>query len=121
MFRIMLVYDDPDMIELIANFLSEKSFEIATAADGEEALEMTGKGQQFAVIIASQYLPKSGAEKLLQALRQAGNQTPVIMISRRIGDIEDSEFDNAGFTGVFKWPFNLKADLLPLIQKALQP
>ncbi len=55
--------------------------ETTEAADGTEALEAINQGGQFDLVLLDWNMPKLSGIETLRALRQAGNKTPVIMVT----------------------------------------
>ncbi len=79
--KILLVDDEPAITANLAPFLERASFEVAVAADGEEALRQV---DSFAphLIILDVLMPKLDGREVLRRLRQAGNWTPVILLTQ---------------------------------------
>jgi two-component system chemotaxis response regulator CheY len=55
--------------------------ETTEAGDGVEALEAVNRGGDFGLILLDWNMPKMSGIDTLRALRQAGNTTPVIMVT----------------------------------------
>jgi len=85
--RILLVDDETDIIAIIAPILTRAGFTIATAADGEAALDLV---QIFSpnLIVSDVLMPQMDGRALLRHLRTAGNWTPVILLTQVGGAIE---------------------------------
>ena len=79
--RILLVDDEPAITDNLAPFLERAGFAVAVAADGEAALRQAAS---FApnLIILDVLLPKLDGREALRRLRQAGNWTPVILLTQ---------------------------------------
>jgi DNA-binding response OmpR family regulator len=81
---ILLVDDDPGIAEQLVPFLKGFDFAVVVADDGEEALHHV---EIYApdLIVLDIRMPKVNGHEVLRRLRQAGNDTPVILLSE-VGD-----------------------------------
>jgi DNA-binding response OmpR family regulator len=79
--KILLVDDEPAITGNLAPFLERAGFIVAVAADGEGALH---QADCFApdLIILDVLLPKMDGREALRRLRQAGNWTPIILLTQ---------------------------------------
>jgi DNA-binding response OmpR family regulator len=84
--RILVIEDEPRMLELLRTGLYEQGFAVMTAADGETGLEIA-KLHELNAIVLDIGLPKLDGYQLMQALRACGRLTPVLMLTAR--DTED--------------------------------
>ncbi len=85
--RLLIVEDDNDIAEMLADYLTSKGFAIDIAKDGAEAdsiLEMF----PFDIVILDIMLPKMNGYELIKKLRQQDNDIPVLMLTAR-DSIED--------------------------------
>jgi DNA-binding response OmpR family regulator len=84
--RILIVEDEPRMLELLRKGLYERGFTVMTAIDGEKGLEMASAHELDAIVLDIG-LPKLDGFALMQALRSRARRTPVLMLTAR--DTED--------------------------------
>jgi DNA-binding response OmpR family regulator len=84
--RILIVEDEPRMLELLRKGLYEHGFTVMTAADGEKGLEMASAHELDAIVLDIG-LPKLDGFALVRALRARARRTPVLMLTAR--DTED--------------------------------
>jgi DNA-binding response OmpR family regulator len=84
--RILIVEDEPRMLELLRKGLYEHGFAIMTAGDGETGLQIA-TAHEFDAIVLDIGLPKLDGYALMQALRKRARMTPVLMLTAR--DTED--------------------------------
>lgn len=80
--KVLLVDDDPRVLELLSVCLVRENFTVERAQNGEEALEKARNGV-FDVIILDIMLPKQTGFEVISALRAIGNNTPILAISAR--------------------------------------
>ena len=79
--KVLLVDDEPAITANLAPFLERAGFTVAVAADGEAALSQVAS---FApnLIILDLLMPKLDGREVLRRLRQAGDWTPVILLTQ---------------------------------------
>jgi CheY-like chemotaxis protein len=99
--RVLIVDDDPQVRELLRDFLTTVGDEVATAASGAEAVEVVPIFQPD-VILTDMVMPGMSGTDVLDALRRDGVSTPVILISGHPITIPE------GFFGFLKKPFDLR-------------
>lgn len=80
--RILLIEDQRDIAANIWDYLELRGFVMDHAADGANGLRMSLAGG-YDVIILDLGLPKLDGIDLCRALRQAGRDTPVLMLTAR--------------------------------------
>ena len=85
--RILVVEDDIAISELLSDYLLNKGFAIDLAHDGAEAYSML-EMFPFDLVILDIMLPKMDGYELIQKLRKADNNVPVLMLTARdsVGD-----------------------------------
>jgi len=84
--RILLVDDDEELTELLARFLSQDGFGVATAPDGARGLEAVRDGG-FDLMVLDVMMPDQSGMDVLRTLR-GWSDIPVIMLTAR-GDETD--------------------------------
>lgn len=84
--RILIIEDEPRMLELLRKGLDEHGFDVETAADGETGLDIA-MAHKFDAIVLDIGLPKLDGYGVMQSLRLCSRTTPVLMLTAR--DTED--------------------------------
>jgi CheY-like chemotaxis protein len=79
-FRILVVEDDPDIRELLAQSLSEEA-EVECAVDGLDALERLAHGPAPSVILLDLRMPRLSGPDLLRRLAADPAHPPVVTMS----------------------------------------
>lgn len=79
--RILLVDDETAITSHLAPFLERGGFEVATAGDGEKALQRVGDFHPH-LIVMDVLMPRLDGREALRRLRQAGDWTPVILLTQ---------------------------------------
>jgi two-component system OmpR family response regulator len=85
--RILVIEDDPATAEEIAACLTASGFEAANCFDGPTGLE-AARTQRFDAITLDRMLPGLDGLELVKALRDAGSEAPVLMVSA-LSDVDD--------------------------------
>lgn len=85
--HILIVDDEPTIIELLRIGLNYENFQVSIADNGKIGLE-TAWETDFDLIILDLMLPDLDGFEICRRLRQRGKQTPVIMLTAR-GDLSD--------------------------------
>jgi len=78
--RVLIVDDEPDITHLFENFLSDLGYDIHTATEPEEAIELFEK-EDFDVAVLDINMPRISGLKLLEQFKQTSPQLIVIMVS----------------------------------------
>jgi phosphate regulon transcriptional regulator PhoB len=87
--KILIVDDEPDVLELIEFNLKSAGFEIATASDGEEALRKA-KASLPNLILLDVMLPEVDGMEVCKILRRDANTAaiPIIMLTAKAAEID---------------------------------
>jgi two-component system OmpR family response regulator len=82
MARILVVDDEPHIVEVVRAYLGREGHEVATAADGERALELAAAAPPDLVVL-DVMLPRRSGFEVLRELRAAGSDAAVILLTAR--------------------------------------
>ena len=82
MARILIAEDDPLVFSFIEKRLRKVGYATEVADDGDKALELALSGD-FDLVLLDMALPSRDGHEVLQELRKAGSQIPVIVVSGR--------------------------------------
>ena len=87
--KILIVDDEPDLVELVSYNLKKEGYKVSTAPDGEDALEKVRKSA-FDLIILYLMLPGIQGVELCRMLRSnpKTEAIPIIMLTAR-GEVSD--------------------------------
>ena len=85
--RLLVVEDEPKLAQYIHRGLSEESFTVDIARDGEEALERAAR-TTYDLVIRDLMLPRMDGFAVCRALRASGSDIPILILSARriVGD-----------------------------------
>lgn len=116
--KILVVDDEPTILELIEYNLESNDYQVSTANEGQMALDKANTGK-FDLILLDQMLPKLSGIEVLKKMRKAGNLTPVIFLTAV--DSEDNKIEGliSGADDYITKPFSIK-ELLARIEVVLR-
>lgn len=80
--RILIVEDDSDIARMLRRGLEEARYTVVHEEDGVCGLD-TALASSFGLIILDVMLPRMNGMKICEGLRQAGIQTPILMLTAR--------------------------------------
>ena len=86
--KILIVDDDPFILEMYTLKLRKAGYEVEVAADGREGLEKIQKGDA-AVVLLDIVLPLVDGFEVLEALRRDGGKHAPIILLTNLGQKED--------------------------------
>lgn len=102
---ILLVDDEPNIVQLARLYLEREGFRIESAGDGLEAIE-TIERLRPALVILDIMLPKLGGLEVCLRLRAEGIQTPILMLTARDEDVDKILGLELGADDYLTKPFN---------------
>lgn len=82
MFKILIAEDDRELRRLFAHVLIKNGYSVKEVANGKEALDAINE-EYFDLIISDIMMPVTDGYALVRTLREAGNNTPVLMITAK--------------------------------------
>ncbi len=118
--RVLVVDDQIELAENIAEVLQGLGFETAIAASAEDGLAIIGKGGITALVTDFKLPGKSGAE-LIAEIRRAGQRIPALMMSAYTDDRTIDASQAAGAWLFLPKPVPLAALMDAFRSLALQP
>ena len=116
--KILVVDDEPTILELIEYNLESNDYQVSTATDGQMAFDKV-TAENFDLMLLDQMLPKMSGIEVLKKMRQSGNLTPVIFLTAV--DSEDNKIEGliSGADDYVTKPFSIK-ELLARIEVVLR-
>jgi DNA-binding NtrC family response regulator len=81
-FEVLVIDDEPEIRELLAEHLRARGYRVATASDGLAAVSLINRSAgQFGLILTDLHLPGADGLGVLQAARAASSSTQVVIIT----------------------------------------
>ena len=102
---ILLVDDEPSIIELARLYLEREGFRIQSVNDGEAALEKVAR-EQPALVVLDVMLPKLDGFEVCRRLRASNSATAILMLTARDEDIDKILGLELGADDYLTKPFN---------------
>jgi two-component system, OmpR family, alkaline phosphatase synthesis response regulator PhoP len=102
---VLLVDDEPSIIQLARMYLEREGFRVQEARDGEVALDAAGRLQPD-LIVLDIMLPRLDGFEVCRRLRASGNSAAVLMLTARDEDIDKILGLELGADDYLTKPFN---------------
>jgi len=103
--RILLVDDDPMVLELLGISIGSLGFSYKSAADGLAALEEIKK-EEFDIVITDMMMPRMDGMQLLRHIHGHYPRTGVIVVTGYTGTFSYTDVIRAGASDFISKPFN---------------
>ena len=92
--RILIVDDEQNIREVLKEYLEFNGFEVITADDGYEAVDMC-KREDYDFIVMDIMMPKMDGLSAVREIRKTKNIPVMVLSARSMGIDVDGEFPNA--------------------------
>ncbi len=102
--RVLIVDDDVELCELVAEYLTPEGFEVESAHDGEHGLQRARSGEHVLVVL-DVMLPGMNGIEVLRRLRTQ-SRVPVIILTARGEDVDRIVGLEIGADDYLGKPFN---------------
>ncbi len=102
---VLLVDDEPAILQLAQMYLERDGFRVEEAGDGEEALALVDRRKPDLMVL-DVMLPKVDGFEVCKRLRAAGQQLPILMLTARDEDIDKILGLELGADDYLTKPFN---------------
>jgi DNA-binding response OmpR family regulator len=103
--RVLVADPDPETSALLARALEWAGYEVSTASNGKEALELIARLRPAATVLEAKMELVNGYEVVRQ-VREAGHRRPILMISARAGKLDRDFAFTVGCDDYVKKPFH---------------
>lgn len=81
MSQILWVDDEIDLLQPYIIYLKGKNYDVVTASNGEDAIDLVGKGQ-FDIVFLDENMPGISGLETLQEVKRIRPEVPVVMITK---------------------------------------
>lgn len=103
--RILLVEDEQPFARALRRGLEAEGFVVDVAGDGSEGLRLA-TGRPYDAVVLDIMLPRLNGYKVCTAMREAGNWTPVLMLTAKDGELDEAEALDTGADDFLSKPFS---------------
>jgi DNA-binding response OmpR family regulator len=117
--KILLVDDEPTLLDTLALNLRASGYEVVTARDGAAALE-AARAEQPDLIVLDLMMPEIDGLTVCRSLRQV-SETPILILTARTGELDKIIGLESGADDYMTKPFSLgelQARLRALLRRA---
>lgn len=117
--RILIVEDEVSMARSLERGLSAEGYSVDVVLDGEQALAAAGS-QPYDAVVLDLMLPKVNGFAVTRRIRQQGLRVPVLMLTAKQGEFDQTEALDTGADDFLSKPFSypvLLARLRALIRR----
>ena len=105
--KILLVEDDPDIIQLLNLHLSEPAYQLTSCSSGREAIQNI-RDDAFDFVLLDIMLPDKDGIEVCRAIREQKVKTPIMMLSARSEEIDKVLALEMGADDYMTKPFSVR-------------
>lgn len=116
--KILVVDDEADLLAELAPLLERSGYSVTTAADGKQSLILIAQTKPDLVVL-DVMMPRMDGREVLRQLRQSGDWTPVILLTRVGSPTERAMSLQEGADDYLNKPFE-PLELIARIQAVLR-
>ncbi len=102
--KLLLVEDDKKIATAVKRGLEAEHYAVEVALDGDTGLWLATEGS-FDLIILDIMLPGRNGYQICAELREAGNWTPILMLTAKSGELDEAEALDTGADDYLIKPF----------------
>jgi len=117
MAKILIVDDEPGILDFLRNMFQAEGYEVVIALNGEAAIEAVKIGT-VDLVITDLRMPEMDGMELLRELKKFKPSMPVIMLTAYASDETAIEAKKLGVFTYISKPFNV-AGLFGIVKRAL--
>ena len=105
---LLVVDDEEDLADIVAEELEDYGFKVKTAYSGREALEVV-KSQPIDYVVSDIKMPNGDGKELLSSIRSRDPAVPVVLLMTGFSEVSEDEVVNAGATALLNKPIDIEA------------
>ncbi len=103
--KILVVEDDKKIASIVRRGLESEGYTVETALDGTDGLWLATESS-YDLIILDILLPGRNGYQVCAALREAGDWTPILMLTAKSGEFDEAEALDTGADDYLTKPFS---------------
>jgi two-component system, OmpR family, response regulator len=103
--RVLVVDDEIDLADAVADGLRQEGFEVVIAHDGDAGFSLASESR-FDAIVLDIMLPKRNGYRVCTDLRASGVHTPILMLTAKRGEFDEAEALDTGADDYLGKPFS---------------
>ncbi len=103
--KLLLIEDDVKIATAVKRGLEAEGFRVEVATDGADGLWRASEGT-FDLLLVDLMLPGRNGFQICAELRAAGNWTPILVLTAKVGDLDEAEALDTGADDYLTKPFS---------------
>lgn len=103
--RLLIVEDDDDIAVVVEQTLRADGHSVDRAADGLDGIWMAREGE-YGLIVLDVLLPGMNGFKICETLRTEGVETPILMLTAKVGEYDETDGFDVGADDYLRKPFS---------------
>lgn len=107
--RVLVVDDDPDILEMISRLFVRFGFSTVTASSGNKAWDILQKDTNISIVISDIRMPDGDGVELLKRIRAKSVGFPKFLVISGFSDFSPGALLGMGADGFFPKPFSATA------------
>jgi len=107
MIKLMIVDDEVEICDFVKNFFKERNFEVFTAYNGKEALDII-EAQNPDIVLLDIRMPVMDGMQMLKELHRRSKNSKVIMVTAAENPEKEAEARNYGAIEYIAKPLSLE-------------
>ena len=112
--KILIIDDEPTIVMILDELLSEQGYDILKAYSGEEGLRLFNSKTPPDLVITDLKMPGISGKAVIQAIRENPKEIPIIIVT---GCVMNGDFPEEGsYQAIFYKPFDLEEFLEKVLQ-----
>jgi DNA-binding response OmpR family regulator len=118
--KLLLIEDDEKIATAVARGLEAEGFAVEVSHDGDDGFWRASE-HGYDLIVLDIMLPRRNGYRVCADLREAGNWTPILMLTAKDGDLDEAEALDSGADDYLVKPFSfpvLLARVRALLRRA---
>src|SRR4029450_7695351 len=115
--RLLVAEDDEFLREILQEVLEAEGFDVVSAADGAQALELFLTGGPYDALPLADEMPRLTGRKVLARLREAGERVAALLFSGSLV-LDENERAGLGVGAVLRKPVSI-TELTAAIRRTL--
>ena len=116
--KVLVVEDEEEVRNLIADILTESGHEVVTASDGNQGIELF-KEKDVDMVFSDLGMPGISGWQVAETIKGINKNVPIAIITGWNVDLEQEELRNRGVDFIAMKPFAVK-QVLQLVQEGLE-
>lgn len=116
--KILIIEDEPNIIELVGYNLKNNGYDYISAQDGLMGITLANK-EKPDLILLDLMLPGKSGEEICRELREEGNKTPIIMLTAKSDEVDKILGLEFGADDYMTKPFSVR-ELMARIKAVLR-